>query len=153
VVLVTVSFPVVAVEGTTAVSFVEDTCVTLVAATPLNLTVEPVLNPIPLIVTLVPYGPLVGEKLVTDSVGVNDDALVTVPAAVVTEILDATASPFGTVAVICDAEDTVNDAANDPNFTLLAPLKFDPVIVTELPVIPLAGEKPVIVGATCGVTV
>jgi hypothetical protein len=122
-VFVTEIGPVVAVDGTTAVSRVEDTCDTLGAATPLNLTVEPELNPTPLIVTVVPYGPLVGEKLLTDNVGVNDDALVAVPAAVVTEIFEATASPFGTVAFSCDADTTENAAATDPNLTLLAPLK------------------------------
>ena len=120
----------------------------------MNFTLEPELNPAPVIVTLVPYGPLVGLRLVTDSVGVKLLALVAVPAAVVTEIVPAVA-PFGTVAVICvPPEFTVYDGDASPwNFTLLAPLKYDPEIITELPVIPLVGEKPEIVGAMSGVTV
>jgi hypothetical protein len=109
-VFVTEILPVVAVGGTVAFSCVEDTRVTVVAATPLNLTVAPVANPFPLIVTLVPYGPLVGLKLVTDNVGVKllglhglglQLAVLAVPAAVVTEIAPpADGIPFGTVALI-----------------------------------------------------
>ena len=51
---------------------------------------------------------------------------------VVTEIFAATA-PSGTVARICVDETIVNDAANLPNFTPLAPPKYVPVIVTCCP--------------------
>jgi hypothetical protein len=37
----------------------------------------------------------------------------------------------------------VNDAARVPNFTLVAPLNFDPAIVTEAPVIPEIGVNEV----------
>lgn len=40
---------------------------------------------------------------------------------------------FGTVAVIFVADTTVNVAEATPNFTLVAPVKFVPVIVTLLP--------------------
>jgi hypothetical protein len=46
----------------------------------------------------------------------------------------------------------VNDDASVPNLTLLAPLKFDPEIVTEAPVIPELGVNELIAGATCAVT-
>jgi hypothetical protein len=110
VVLVTVIGPSVAVGGTVAVSFVAETNVTALAATPLNFTLELLVNPTPVSVTTVPRGPLVGAMAVIDSVGVKLAALVAVPAAVGTEIFPATA-PSGTVALICVADTTVNDAA------------------------------------------
>jgi hypothetical protein len=152
VVLVMVIGPSVAVGGTVAVSFVAETNVTALAATPLNFTVELLVKPTPVSVTTVPAGPLVGAMAVIDSVGVKFAALVALPAAVVTEILPATAA-LGTVAVICVADSTLYDAARPANFTLLAPLKFVPVIVTLLPVIAEVGVNELTVGATCGVTV
>ena len=143
--LVTVTGPVVAVAGTVGRSCVALTNVTALAATPLNFTLELLVNPTPLIVTTVPYGPLLGPIPVIESVGVNEDALVRFPAAVVTEIFPATA-PCGTVAVICVAETTLNDAARLPNFTEVAPLKAVPVIVTALPVIPAADENALTAG-------
>ena len=151
VVLVTVMRPVVAVDGTVAFIFVADTNVTALAAIPWNFTVEPLVNPIPLIVTTVPEGPLLGLTAVIDSVGVKLAELVAVATAVVTEILPAVA-PFGTVAVILIPDATVNTAAVFPNFTMLAPLRLVPLIVTVLPVMPDAGVNELIVGATCGVT-
>jgi hypothetical protein len=106
-VLVTVTGPVVAVEGTVAVSFVADTYVTRDAATPLNFTTAPGLNPTPLIVTTVAGGPELGLKPVTENVGVKFEELDPVPAAVVTEIFAANGMPFGTFAVIFVAEFTV----------------------------------------------
>jgi hypothetical protein len=119
---------------------------------PLNFTLELLVNPTPRIVTTVPAGPLAGVRLVIDSVGVKFAELVPVPAAVVTETLPATA-PLGTDALICVADSTLNDALTPPNVTLLAPLKFVPVIVTLLPVMPVVGVNELTVGATCGVTV
>ena len=66
--VVTVILPVVAPEGTVAVILVEVLTVN-VAATPLNLTEEASLKVLPLIVTLVPARPEVGEKLVIWSAG------------------------------------------------------------------------------------
>jgi hypothetical protein len=79
--------------------------------------------------------------------------LVPVPLGVVTLILPVVA-PVGTVAVICVAEFTVNDVALVVlNFTELVvkagavPLKFVPVIVTDVPTGPNSGVNEVIVGA------
>jgi hypothetical protein len=79
--------------------------------------------------------------------------LVPVPLGVVTLILPVVA-PVGTVAVICVAEFTVNVVALVVlNFTELVvkvgavPLKFVPVIVTDLPTGPNSGVNEVIVGA------
>lgn len=146
VVFVTVMGPVVAVEGTLAFSWVDETWITLEAAVPLNFTIELLLNPIPVIVTTVPAGPVVGLKPVIDSVTVKFEALVPVPAAVVTEILPVMA-PFGTVALICVPETNVTtvDAFN-PNLTIAPGAKPVPLIVTELPVMPEVGVNELTVG-------
>jgi hypothetical protein len=147
VVFVTLIGPVVAVEGTVAFSWVDETWVTLEAAVPLNFTVELLLKPIPVIVTTVPAGPLFGLKPVIDIVTVKLDALVPVPAGVVTEILPLTA-PFGTVALIWvpDTNVTVVEAV-DPNLTFAPGTKLVPLIVTVLPVIPAVGVNELTVGA------
>src|ERR1051325_7810141 len=79
-------------------------------------------------------------------VTLNDDALFAVPPAVVTEIVPVD-EQFGTVAVICVELLTVNEADWPLNFTLVAPVKLEPVMVTLVPTPPLAGEKPEMVGA------
>src|SRR5437588_9847751 len=100
------------------------------AAVPLNFTVDPGVNPVPWISTTVPGGPLPGEKPVIERVGVKLVELVPVPAAVVTEIGPATA-PLGTLALSWVGERTVKpDAATPPNLTLLAPLRYVPVMIT-----------------------
>ena len=81
----------------------------LVAAVPLNVTEFAPVKAVPVIVTDVPTGPLVGVK--DDIVGagivtVKLVELVAVPPAVVTEIVPVEA-PVGTAAVICVAELTV----------------------------------------------
>jgi hypothetical protein len=91
--------PVVAPVGTVACSSVEETNVVWEDAFPLNFTADLLLKPMPLIVTTVPIGPLVGVKLVIDSVGVKELVLVPDPCALVTEIVPVVA-PLGTTAVI-----------------------------------------------------
>lgn len=54
---------------------------------------------------------------------------------------------FGTVAVICEGELTVKVALLPPNITVVAPVKLDPFIVTDVPTGPFGGVKPLIVGA------
>ena len=72
--------------------------------------------------------------------------LMALPPGVVTEIGPLLA-PFGTVAVIVCESTTVKTAVLPPNITLVAPVKFVPVIVTCVPTGPLGGVKLVIVGA------
>src|SRR4029453_2025156 len=88
-------------------------------------------------------------------------ALAIVPPGVVTLILPVVA-PVGTVAVICVAESTWNVVAVVVlNFTelvvkvapLIVPLKFVPVIVTDVPTGPKVGVNELIVGAGTGFTV
>ena len=67
-------------------------------------------------------------------------ALFAVPPAVVMNIGPLFA-PFGTVAVIIVGETTVNLAFEVLNFTAVAPVKFAPVIVTDVPPGPVAGEN------------
>jgi hypothetical protein len=72
-----------------------------------------------------------------------------VPPGVVTSTLAAPALPAGVVAVICVALTTVNAAAlAAPNLTVVAAVKFVPVMVTEVPpdVVPLVGLIELTVG-------
>ena len=117
------------------------------ALTPLNRSAVASVKLVPLMVTLVPTGPLVGAKLVI--VGkfttVKLVALVAVPPGVMTLTVPVVA-PAGTVAWIAVAEFTMNVAPTPLNRTAVAPLKFVPLIVTLNPTGPLAGVKLVIVG-------
>src|SRR5437762_13951260 len=72
---------------------------------------------------------------------------VAVPPGVVTE-MPPLAAAEGTVAVICVSESTVNEAeALLKKLTELAPVRLEPVIVTEVPTGPNVGEIPLITGA------
>ena len=124
------------------------------AATPLNETLLAPVNAEPVNVTFVPTGPEAGENELTVGAGVDAvgtetvklDPLVPVPAEVTTPIAPLEA-PLGTIAVICDPESTVNDAATPLNQTLLAPVNAEPVNVTFVPTGPEAGENELTVGA------
>jgi hypothetical protein len=153
--VVTVILPVVAPEGTVAVICVAETTVKVVAAMLLNLTalvVKPVpLKFVPVIVTVLPIGPKVGENEVIVGVGavvtVKLVELTPVPLGVVT-LIGPVVAPVGTVAVICVDELTVKvDAATLLNETPVAPVKFVPVITTDVPTTPDVGVNDVIVGA------
>jgi len=119
------------------------------ALAPLNATAVAPLKFVPLIVTLVPTGPLVGVKLVIAgalAVTVKLLALVAVPAEVVT-LSGPVVAPAGAVAWIAVFEVTEKIAAVPLNRTAVVPVKFVPVIVTPVPAVPLVGVKLVIVGA------
>ena len=75
----------------------------------------------------------------------NDAVLVPVPLGVVTVILPVTA-PAGTTAVILVDEFTTKVAETPPNLTEVVPVKFVPLIVTEVPTGPDIGENDEIVG-------
>jgi hypothetical protein len=148
--VVTEIFPFVAPAGTVAVIRVSFTTEKL-AETPLNLTDVAPVNRVPLIVTDVPTGPLVGLKLVMLGawpleVTVKVPELCTVPFGVVTEIGPVVA-PEGTVAVICvPAAFTLNPADAPLNLTADASWRFVPLIVTDVPTGPLVGLKLLMVG-------
>lgn len=72
-----------------------------------------------------------------------------IPIGVVTEISPSVA-PKGTVTVICESALTLNVSAGMPlNDTSVAPVKFDPVRITTVPIGPDGGAKLVIEGG-CG---
>lgn len=151
---VTAILPVVAPVGTTAVMRVAELTVNDDAATPLKVTPVAPVKPVPVRVTLLPTHPLAGVKEVIAGgleVTVKLDELVAVPPAVVTVIAPVPA-PAGTVAVICVEELTVNVALVPAKRTAVAPVKFVPVMTTEVPTGPLAGENDVMVGAAGVVT-
>ena len=119
---------------------------TLVAATPPTVTVAPV-KLVPAMVIDVPAvsGPDIGETLaiVGRATYVNALALVAVPPMVVTATLCAPAVPAGVVAVMTVAVLVKIVAAATPTFTLVAPVKFVPVMVMVVP--PATGPE---IGAT-----
>src|SRR5204863_1243689 len=103
---------------------------------------------VPLIVTWVPTGPLVGVKELIvggEAVPVKLPALVAVPPGVVT-LIDPEVAPLGTVAVIWVLVFTVKLAPVPLKATAVAPAKLFPVMVTEVPTGPLVGLKELIVG-------
>jgi hypothetical protein len=121
-----------------------------------NLTAVVPVRFVPVTVTEVPpaSGPLVGltDVIVGAATYVNwslaDVALVPPTVVVVMSIVPA--EPEGEVAVIWVALSTVNELALvAPNLTAVAPVRFVPVIVTEVlpPVGPLVGLTDEIVGA------
>lgn len=120
----------------------------MVAATFAIVTVDALARFNPVMVTWVPFGPVVGVKLVM--VGgmstVNELALVPIPVTVVTLIWPLTA-PGGTVALICPSLTTVKLAAVPANFTEDAPVSPVPLMVMLAPTTPEVGLKPVTAGA------
>jgi hypothetical protein len=74
--------------------------------------------------------------------------LVAVPPGVVTVSRPLLAAA-GTVAVICESESTVNDAAMPLNRTAVAPVKPDPAIVTVVPTEPFVGVSAQTQGVSC----
>jgi hypothetical protein len=145
--------PVVAPVGTATVIFVPAPfTVKPGALTLLNETAVTPVKLVPLIVTDVPTGPLVGLNDVIVGapapVTVKFVELVAVPSGLVTAIGPVVA-PAGTVAVIFCGLSIVNVTDVPLKVTLITsgPLKFWPWIVTEVPTGPLVGENELIVGA------
>ncbi len=121
-----------------------------------NLTVlEPLVAPklLPVIVTEVPDGPEVGDKLeITMGFATVKVTLILLetPPTVTTTLAAPLATPEGTTATIDVLPQLVVEAVTPANVTVLLPLvppKFLPVIVTEVPVGPEVGEMLVMLGA------
>ena len=90
------------------------------------------------------------EVIVGACINVNVPLDVAVPPGVVTETDPVV--PVANTSVILVALTTLNDvAAVPPKFTIVAPVKFVPVIVTVAPAPAVVGVKLVIVGAASGV--
>jgi hypothetical protein len=153
--VVTQIFPVVAPLGTVAVIWVDETTLNVLEETPLNVTLVAPVRFVPVMVTDVPTGPLVGVNEVIVGVAavvvtVKLWELQSVPPGVVTQIFPVVA-PVGTVAVIWVDEPPVKLVADvPPNVTAVAPVRFVPVIVTIVPTGPEVGVNEVIVGLVGG---
>src|SRR5260221_707254 len=125
-----------------------------VAAVPLNLTVlVPWVAPkfVPVIVTAVPTGPFVGDRLVSvgGTVTVKLRPLLARPPTVTMTV--PVVAPTGTGTTRLVADQLVGVAAVPLNVTVLVPCvapKFVPVIVTAVPTGPFVGDRLVSVGGT-----
>src|SRR5262245_37633698 len=149
---VTTTFPLVAPAGTGTAILVADHVVG-VATTPLNVTLlVPCVAPklVPVIVTAVPIGPLVGDKLVIvgGTVTVKGMPLLTSPPTVTTTF--PVVAPTGTGTMMLVADHAVGAPIVPLKATVLVPFvapKLLPVMVTTVPTGPLAGVRVVILGA------
>src|SRR5262249_34131088 len=150
---VTTTLPVVAARGTGTTMLVADHVVG-VATAPLKVTVlVPFVapKPVPVIVTAVVIGPIVGERLVIVAVtaAVTVTPLLARPPTVTTTL--PVVAPAGTGTAMLVADHVVGVAVVPLNVTVLVPFvapKFVPVIVTDVATGPLVGERLVIVGGT-----
>jgi hypothetical protein len=115
----------------------------------LNFTVDPLPKPVPVIVTDDPTAPLAGEKPVT--VGAADTTLKLptsndfVPGPLFSTRIGPVVAPGGTVAVIEVLVSALMLATVPWNSTVAPGRKPVPLIVTDVPTGPNAGEKPVTV--------
>ena len=144
--VVTLTGPVVAVAGT--IAWIDASERTLkVALVPLKVTAVAPVRFEPLMVTVLPAGPLAGVKLeiAGGTKTVKAPELCAVPPGVAT-LTGPLEAPTGTVAWMTESETTVKLALAPLNATLVAPVKFAPLIVTDVPTGPLAGAKPAMVG-------
>jgi len=144
---VTTTGPVVAPEGTVTEMLVAVQLLMFVAAAPLKVTVPDAPKVVPAIVTAVPTGPEVGERLAICGVTVNVTPLLARPAAVTT------------TGPVVAAEGTVTPmlvAVQLLIFVAAAPLKVTvpcvepkllPAMVTDVPTGPEVGESELIDGA------
>src|SRR5438067_27022 len=139
--------PLVAVAGTWAVIWWSESMLGAVAGTSRNLTVCTSVKPEPVMVTLVPAGPLPGPKEVIRGSTRKVLALWPLPEGVTTVSLPVEASA-GTTTVILVAL-TVAGAARTPlKRTLVAPPKALPAIVSVVP----TGAAPGVTEPTRGMT-
>src|SRR6187549_161944 len=111
---------------------------------------------LPVTVTTVPTGPLVGENpvtvgsLVSTMKSVAGIAVQNKSLYIVVSINFPVFAPPGTITTSWVVEDDVKVAGNPlkvTEFSDAMELKFLPVIVTVAPITPLAGEKPVMEGS------
>jgi hypothetical protein len=151
--VVTLIRPVMAPDGTTAVICVGELTVKLVALVFLNFTTVAPVKLVPVMTTDVPTGPEVGtNEVIVGAAGapvtVKSWLLVAVPLGVVTLIRPVVA-PLGTVAMswVPEGFDENVVAFVRLNLTSVVPTKFEPLIVTDVPIGPLVGEKFVMLGA------
>jgi hypothetical protein len=141
----TTTLPVVAPLGTVTAMLVWLQLLTA-AATPLKITaLPPWLAPklLPVIVTAVPTGPEVGDRLLIQGVTVKLTPLLANPPTVTTTL--PVVAPAGTVTPMLPALQLVTVAAVPLKVTVLVPWfdpKLIPVIVTAVPTGPEVGDRP-----------
>ena len=148
---VTTTLPVVAPAGTGTTMLVADQLVG-VAVVPLNFTVLlPCVAPkfVPVTVTEVATGPLVGFKLVTVGVGstVKEKPLLATPVTVTTTL--PVVAPAGTGTTMLVADHVVGVAVVPLKVMVLVPFvapKLVPLTVTDVPTAALVGFTPVMAG-------
>jgi hypothetical protein len=100
------------------------------------------------IVTVVPTGPLGGEKEVSVAGGATVNAFVAAPPGVIT-VNEPVVAPVGTVVLTWVSEITLKVAVLLlKNLTEVVPAKLVPLIVTGRPMAPLAGDSEEIAGFT-----
>jgi hypothetical protein len=122
----------------------------------LNFTAVVPAKFVPVMMTVLPTAPTVGENEVMVGIPVRTvkSAVLTAELTVFVTVILPVVAPTGTVAVIWVAELTVKDVAVVVlNFTVVVPQKFVPVMTTDEPTAPLTGENDVIVGAAAVATV
>jgi hypothetical protein len=139
--------PLVAFDGTVAVIWFGFTTLNVAFAL-LNLTELTFVKFVPVIVTEVPGGPVVGLKPVivgAEPVTMKSEELCPVPLAFVTEILPVVA-PNGTVVMSWPVFTTLNVVPVLLKATPVMPVKSDPLTVTLVPGGPLGGLNPETVG-------
>jgi len=148
---VTTTFPVVAPTGTGTKMLVLLQLVG-VAVTPLNVTVlDPCVAPnvVPVMVTDVPTTPLAVDMLVMPGATPKLAPLLAKPPTVTTTF--PVVAPAGTGTAMLVAPQLVGDAKTPLNVTALDPCVAPnavPVIVTDLPMAPLVGDRLVMAGTT-----
>src|SRR5215831_16279151 len=152
--------PDVAAGGTGAMMLVADQLVAM-AAIPLKVTVLlPCVVPkfAPLMVTTVPTGPFVGDRLAIVGVAavetVNATPLLATAPTVTTTLPVVAGAGTGTTMLVADQ--LVGVATAPLKATVLLPCvapKFVPAMVTEVPAGPLVGDTLVIVGVAAAETV
>lgn len=153
--VVTVMTPLDAPAGTTATILLAVSLFMIAGVNvPVKMTEIAFAKPVPVIVTVPPTGPLVGEMAVM--VGtvrtVKMLGLVAVPPGVVT-VTRPDVAPAGTVVVTVVAVLLPTTPAVPLKLTAVAPARLVPVMVTAAPTSPLVGAKLVILGVAMIVNV
>ena len=138
--VLTVMRPVLAPMGTVAVIVPELFTVNVVPV-PLNLTSVAPVKFVPVIVTPVPAAPIAGAKEVMAGVTVKRVVVTKGPLLAVVTVMGPVVAPAGTVVVIVPGGPSVNVAVAPLNETVVAPVKFVPVIVTTVPAGPKVGAN------------
>src|SRR5437660_854447 len=144
---VTTTLPVVAPLGTDATMLVALQLVVL-AVVPLKVTVPVVPKLVPVMVTAVPTGPVVGFRLVmagADEVTVKLTPLLAIPPTVTTTL--PVVAPLGTDATMLVALQLVVLAVVPLKVTAPVVPKLVPVMVTPVPTGPVVGFRLVMAGA------